>query len=338
MTNPKKRIAVIIINYNGEKLLNKFLPSIIEFSDKKISDIYVIDNNSDDDSVTLLKSKFPFVNTIINNKNYGYAKGYNEGIKNIKHDYFVFVNNDVEVTKNWLNPIFDTLESNNKIGTCQPKIISYNNKKFFDYAGASGGYIDYLGYPYCRGRIFDTIEIDKSQYNNETEIFWSSGSCFMIRSEIFFDLGGFDEDFFAHMEEIDLCWRVKRMGFINYCQPKSKVYHIGGKTLDYNNPRKTFLNFRNNLMMIAKNENFIEFLIKIPIRFILDSIASIKILFEKKSLIHFFSIHKAYFSFISYLPSILLKKRRESLNRISLKKIIIPFEYFIRGKKRFSDL
>jgi GT2 family glycosyltransferase len=338
MKNTDKRIAVILLNFNGKNLLERFLPYLMKYTDKKISNLYVIDNASNDDSVSFLKENYSSIKVIINKKNLGYAGGYNEGVKSIKADYYVFINTDVEVTSNWLNPLFNKMESNSNIGACQPKILSEKNKNYFEYAGASGGYIDFLGYPYCRGRIFDTIEKDYGQYNEEKEVFWTSGSCMIIQSSLFHKLNGFDKDFFAHMEEIDLCWRIKRKGFINYCIPKSVIYHIGGETLSYLNPKKTYLNFRNNLIMISKNDRFINLLYKIPSRLILDIFAAIKILINKKSIFHFTSILRAYLSFITFLPIIFFKKRNNKLNYINLKNLIIPFEYFIRGKKRFSDL
>ncbi len=338
MKKKEKRIAVILLNFNGEKLLQKFLPYIIKFNNFKISSIYLIDNKSSDKSVEICKKEFPEVTIIINKKNLGYAAGYNEGVKYIKADYFVFINTDVLVTKNWLIPLFNKMDSDNKIGACQPKILSEKKKEYFEYAGASGGYIDILGYPFCRGRIFDYIEKDKGQYNDEKEIFWTSGCCMMIRSKIFNKLKGFDKDFFAHMEEIDLCWRIKRLGYKNYCIPNSKVYHVGGQTLSYNSPNKTYLNFRNNLIMICKNDTIANLLYKIPTRFLLDIIASLKIFIEKKSFQHFFSVLKAYMSFFIFIPSIFVKKRNNKLNHIKLNNLIIPFEHFIKGKKRFSDL
>ena len=338
MIKSEKRISVAILNYNGEKYLKKFLPSIINFTDKKISSIYVIDNNSSDNSILLIKQKFPSIKVILNKKNYGYAKGYNVGLKNIKSDYIVLINNDVEVSKNWLIPMFNSMEQNNKIGSCQPKILSYENRTSFEYAGASGGYIDFLGYPYCRGRIFDTIELDKGQYDTSMEIFWSSGACMMIRNKLFKKLGGFDESFYAHMEEIDLCWRIKRLGLKNFCFPKSKVYHVGGGTLNYNNPKKTFLNFRNNLIMVAKNESLMSLIIKLPMRLFLDFIASFYLLIKNKSLLHFLEVIKAYISFIFMLPKLLFSKKKTKNNSIKINKSIIPIEYYLRGKKRFSDL
>jgi hypothetical protein len=338
MIKSEKRISIAILNYNGENYLKKFLPSIIKYSDKKLSSIYVIDNDSSDDSILLIKQKFPSVNIILNKKNYGYAKGYNLGLKKIKSDYIVLINNDVEVTKNWLLPMFHSMEEKNNIGSCQPKILSYENRNLFEYAGAAGGYIDFLGYPYCRGRIFNTLELDKGQYDSSKEIFWSSGACMMIRNDLFKKLGGFDQIFYAHMEEIDLCWRIKRLGLKNFCFPKSRVYHLGGGTLNYNNPKKTFLNFRNNLIMITKNEPLMSIIIKLPIRLFLDFFASIYLLIKNKSLIHFLEVIKAYISFILKLPQLLFKRKNTKMNSIKMNKSIIPLEYYLRGKKRFSDL
>lgn len=338
MINKKSRISVVILNYNGEKLLKKFLPSVIKYTDKTLSDIYVIDNDSQDGSIELLKDKFPDVKIIINSKNYGFAKGYNLGTLNITSDYIVFLNNDVEVTSNWLTPMLNLMDNNKDIGTCQPKILSFNERNKFEYAGASGGYLDYLGYPFCRGRIFDFIENDENQYDDKIEIFWSSGACFMMRNELFKKNNGFDESFFAHMEEIDLCWRIQSEGYKNYCVPKSKVYHLGGGTLGYNSPTKTYLNFRNNLLMILKNESLVSLIIKLPLRMIFDIVASFSFLIMKKSAFHFYAIYKAYFSFILRAPKILLNKKnynRKNSMRINL---IIPINYYLKGKKRFSDL
>ena len=333
-----KRIAVAILNYNGLNLLKKFLPSVVKYSDKKLSNIYIIDNGSDDKSITYVKNKFSEVKIIQNDNNYGYAGGYNKGLSKIDYDYYVLLNNAVEVRKGWLNPLFELLESDENFATCQPKIKSYYNKSKFDYAGGSGGYLDFLGYPFCRGRIFDSMEEDFGQYDDKKEIFWSSGACFMIKSKVFKKLNGFDFDFFAHMEEIDLCWRLKNLKYKNYCQPKSIVYHAGGETLSDNNPRKTYLNFRNNLIMILKNDNFFYAFPKIFIRLIFDTFASILISIKKKNIFHLVSILKAYIIFFLKIPKIIFSKRVGLSNNGKLKKNILPFQYFIMGKKRFSDL
>lgn len=338
MIKSTKKIAIVVINYNGKNLLKKFLPSLVKYSDIKISDIFIVDNNSDDGSVDFIKKNYSSVKIIQNDKNYGYAKGYNVGLNKIQSEYLVLINNDVEVSENWLDPMFNSMEQNKKIGSCQPKILSYKNRTTFEYAGAAGGYLDYLGYPYCRGRIFDTVELDKGQYDSPKEIFWSSGACMMVRNKLFKKLEGFDESFYAHMEEIDLCWRIKGLGFKNFCFPKSIVYHLGGGTLNYNSPKKTYLNFRNNLIMITKNESLISLTLKLPFRLFLDILASIYILIKNKSLLHFLEIIKAYVSFIIKLPHILFKKEKTKMNSNKLNKSIIPFEYYLRGKKRFSDL
>ena len=333
-----KKIAIAILNYNGLGLLKKFLPSVIEYSNNKLSSIYLIDNNSQDESLVFVRKNYPHIKIIENKKNYGYSKGYNIGLSEIKSEYYVLLNNDVEVTKNWLNPMIKLLESNENYATCQPKIRSSYERDRFDYAGASGGFIDLLYYPFCRGRIFNTIEKDKGQYDNEKEVFWSTGACLMIKSKIFKKLNGFDSDFFAHMEEIDLCWRLKNLNYKNYCQPKSLVYHSGGQTLDESNPKKTYLNFRNNLIMILKNENIFKVFPIIFIRTFFDFFASIKISFDKKNLFHILAVFLAYTAFIFKIPKIIFNKKVWISNRANPKKIILPIKYFFMGKKRFSDL
>lgn len=338
MKKKNKKVSVVVINYNGEDLLKKFFPSVNNYTNKDISDIYVIDNYSSDKSLEFLNNKYPAVNLIKNKKNYGYAGGYNRGLKNIKSEYVVLLNNDVEVTRNWLDIMIEKMEENNSIGSCQPKILSYTNKKKFEYAGACGGYLDLLGYPYCRGRIFDFTEEDKGQYDDDKEIFWSSGACIMLRNELFQKIGGFDESFFAHMEEIDLCWRLKAEGYTNYCFPESKVYHLGGGTLNYDNSKKTFLNFRNNLFMLAKNENRLSLILKIPLRLVFDLAAAMRFLIFEKSLKNFISILKAYLYLIIRLPSLLISKRK-SINKYSKESNrIIPIDFFLKRKKRFTDL
>ena len=338
MKKKNKKVSVVVINYNGEDLLKKFFPSVNNYTNKDISDIYVIDNYSSDKSLEFLNNKYPGVNLIKNKKNYGYAGGYNRGLKNIKSEYVVLLNNDVEVTRNWLDIMIEKMEENNSIGSCQPKILSYTNKKKFEYAGACGGYLDLLGYPYCRGRIFDFTEEDKGQYDDDKEIFWSSGACIMLRNELFQKIGGFDESFFAHMEEIDLCWRLKAEGYTNYCFPESKVYHLGGGTLNYDNSKKTFLNFRNNLFMLAKNENRLSLILKIPLRLVFDLAAAMRFLIYEKSLKNFISILKAYLYLIIRLPSLLISKRK-SINKYSkVSNRIIPIDFFLKRKKRFTDL
>jgi len=269
MSNTKT--AVVILNWNGKKFLEKFLPAVIEKSSAS-ADVYVADNCSSDDSVCFLKQKFPQVKIIKNKKNYGFSAGYNQALKQIEAEYFVLLNSDIEVTDNWIEPVINLMESDKTIGACQPKLMSFNDKSLFEYAGAAGGFIDKYGYPFCRGRLFQTIEEDKNQYNDTIEIFWATGACLFVRAEIFKKLGGLDDDFFAHMEEIDICWRMKNAGYkIMYC-PNSTVYHVGGGTLHKSNAKKTYLNFRNNLSLLFKNLPNKDFYKIFILRFILGQL------------------------------------------------------------------
>ena len=247
------KIAVVILNWNGRAkgLIEKYLPSVVKYSAN--ATVYVADNGSEDDSLLFIAQHFPTVKTIALEKNYGFTGGYNRALAQIEAEYFVLLNDDVEVTFKWLRPVIELMESDDKIAICQPKLLSYKDKTKFEYAGAAGGYIDYLGYPFCAGRLFEHIEEDKNQYNKVREIFWASGAAMFVKAKIFKEMGGLDEDFFAHMEEIDFCWRVKNAGYkVMYC-PDSVVYHYGGATLNKINPKKTYLNFRNNLLLLYKN-------------------------------------------------------------------------------------
>lgn len=251
MNQPK--VAVVILNYNGKSWLEQFLPNVIQHTTYSNAEIVIIDNASTDNSIDFLQQYFPQLTLVINKNNTGYAGGYNEGLKNIDSEYYVLLNSDVEVTENWIEHIIHFMLKDESMVACQPKILSYHERNKFEYAGAAGGFIDKYGYPFCRGRIFDTCEEDNGQYNQSSEIFWASGACFFIKADIFHKVGGFDADFFAHMEEIDLCWRLKNLGYkIGYCA-ESSVYHVGGGTLHKSNPRKTFLNFRNNRKLLRKN-------------------------------------------------------------------------------------
>ena len=246
------KIAVVILNWNGKDLLNKFLPSIIEYSEG--AQIYVADNASTDDSVDFVIQNHPSVKIIQNQVNGGYAKGYNDALKTLSEDIYVLLNSDVEVTPNWLDPIISKFSKDNSIAAAQPKILDYKNKEYFEYAGAAGGYLDKLGYPFCRGRIFNTLEKDNGQYNDTTEIFWASGACLFVRANAFWEAGALDEDYFAHQEEIDLCWRIKAKGGKIIYDGSSEVFHVGGATLDSGSPEKTFYNFRNSLFNLLKNK------------------------------------------------------------------------------------
>lgn len=247
------KVAVIILNWNGEKLLKEFLPSVIETTDSSIADVIVVDNGSSDSSVELIRNEFSQVKLIEFSENYGFAEGYNRAIKETGYPYTVLLNSDVATTEGWVNPLYEYMEDNPNVGACQPKIRAYANKSYFEYAGAAGGFIDKNGYPYCRGRVFDTVEEDKGQYDEPISIFWATGAALMVRSELYLKVGGLDKDFFAHMEEIDLCWRILLAGYDIAAVPQSMVYHLGGGSLPASNPRKTYLNFRNNLLMLHKN-------------------------------------------------------------------------------------
>jgi GT2 family glycosyltransferase len=328
------KIAVVILNWNGKKLLKQFLPSVIAHSN--VADIYVADNASTDDSIDFLKANYASIKIIQNKENGGYAKGYNDALKHIEADIFCLLNSDVEVTNNWLQPIIKTFIKESNTAIIQPKLLDYNKKDYFEYAGAAGGFIDKYGYPYCRGRIFNTIEKDNGQYNDPSEIFWASGACLFVRSNVFKKLNGLDEYFFAHMEEIDFCWRAKNIGHTIKYVGKSEIYHVGGATFSNTNPKKTFLNFRNSLFTITKNAKGNIFLL-IIIRLILDGIAGIKFLFEFKPL-HTFAIIKAHFSFYSHL-NYLLKHRNRTKNKVNYyQKTSIVFDYFVNKKTIYKSL
>ncbi len=340
-------VAIVILNYNGVDFLKKFLPSVLK-SDYENFSVHVADNGSNDTSIAFLKTSFPEVKIIDLKENHGFAKGYNLALEKVESDYLVLLNSDVEVSQNWIQPIIELMERDKTIGACQPKIKSYHNKEYFEYAGASGGWIDQLGYPFCRGRIFDKLEKDHGQYNNTSEIFWASGAAFFVREKLFKALGGFDPDYFAHAEEIDLCWRIKRAGFKVMVKPRSVIYHVGGGTLDYLNPRKTFLNFRNTLFTILKNEPKRKLFWLIPTRLILDGVAGGLFLFQGK-FSHIKSILQAHGSFYSSFFSMIKKRKmyNEKIQKISISnkpnKVGIyqgsmVWQYYIKQVKFFKNL
>jgi GT2 family glycosyltransferase len=326
------KIAVVILNWNGVKLLEEFLPYIVNYSPE--ADIYVADNASTDDSVAFVKTNFPSVQIIQNKSNLGFAEGYNEALKSVEAEIFALVNSDIEVTENWLKPILQTFENEPKTAIIQPKILDYKNKEYFEYAGAAGGFTDKYGYMFCRGRIFDTLEKDNGQYDDNCEIFWASGACFFIRSSVYRQLKGFDADFFAHQEEIDLCWRAFNKGLMIKYNSKSVVFHLGGATLQQGNPKKTFLNFRNSLLMMLKNLPKNQLFPVLFIRLILDGIAGIHFLFQGKFK-HLLAILKAHFAFYYLLPSSYKKREPfQAENYFKTKSII--FQYYIKGGKIFE--
>lgn len=328
------KIAVVILNWNGTKLLEQFLPSVMNYSLE--AEIYVADNASTDDSIDFVKANFPKVKIIKNDANFGFAKGYNEALKLIDAEIFALVNSDVEVTENWLLPILKTFENEPETAIIQPKILDFKRKEYFEYAGAAGGFIDKYGYPYCRGRIFETLEKDNGQYDDSCEIFWASGACFFIRSSVFRELNGFDDDFFAHQEEIDLCWRAYNKGYKTKYISQSVIYHVGGATLQLGNPKKTQLNFRNSLLMLLKNIPNNQLFTVIFIRLVLDAIAGIKFLFQRKFK-HFLAIIKAHFEFYSLFLSNYKKRADFQSEKYYTKKSIV-YLYFIKKIKVFNDI
>ncbi|MBE0637648.1 MAG: glycosyltransferase family 2 protein [Bacteroidales bacterium] len=331
------KIAIVILNWNGKKFLEMFLPKVVETS-RNIAGVYVADNGSTDDSLAFLENNFPSVKIIRHAMNLGFAAGYNRALNQIDADYYVLLNSDIEVTQHWIEPVIELMESDAQIAACQPKIRSYNNRHLFEYAGAAGGFIDRFGYPFCRGRIFQSIEEDHGQYDEVSEIFWASGACLFIRATCFNQAGCLDDDFFAHMEEIDLCWRLKHLGYkIMYCG-NSTVYHIGGGSLDKSSPRKTYLNIRNNSTLLYKNLPKEQLIPVFLARFFLDMMASVKFLVDG-GFRHFIAVSRAHFGFyFSY------KKNRIKRNKIRHKHVSqiyngnIALDHFLKGKRKFSQL
>ncbi len=337
----KSRVAVVILNFNGKQFLEQFLPSVTKFSANH--KIIVADNNSTDDSVNFLKSNYTSVQIVQNTSNTGFAQGYNDALKNIDAEYYVLLNSDVEVTQNWIEDVVSLMDSNPSIAACQPKILDFNNRNKFEYAGAAGGFIDKYGYPFCRGRVFNSLEEDTKQFNDSAEVFWATGACMFVRSKAFWEVGGFDGDYFAHMEEIDLCWRLKNIGYKIFVEPKSVVYHVGGGTLNKLSSRKTFLNFRNNLTTLTKNHPPRFLFFKIIFRMNLDGIAAFKFLLDGQPK-HFLAVLRAHFAYYGWLPKTLAKRKKAKLHtsfKFTLSKAYdgnIVLEHFIRKKKTFSEL
>ncbi|UMB61552.1 glycosyltransferase family 2 protein [Lutibacter sp. A80] len=331
------KIAIVILNWNGQQLLEKFLPTLLNFSNQKHVEIYVADNASTDTSISYVKKTFPTVKIVENKKNGGYAKGYNDALKYIEADIYGLINSDIEVTEGWLNPIISTFNTAPETSILQPKILDYKNKALFEYAGAAGGFIDKFGYPFCRGRIFSELEKDNSQFNDTCEIFWASGACFFIKSNVFKELNGFDEDYFAHQEEIDLCWRAKNLNYNIKYVGASTVYHVGGATLKEESPRKSFLNFRNSLFTLVKNVPKKQLFGILFMRLILDGIAGVKFLIELRPM-HTIAIIKAHFSF--YIQFSKMFRKRGTLEKRTdyFRTKSIVWQHFILGKKKYSTI
>jgi GT2 family glycosyltransferase len=335
-------LSIVILNWNGEAYLEQFLPTLVQHSQLQDVEIVVADNNSSDDSLEFLAGNYPQIKVIRLDENYGFSGGYNRALKQLSSTYFLLLNSDIEVTEGWLEPLIEKMESNDRIAACTPKLKDFNKPTHFEYAGAAGGYIDYLGYPFCRGRIFDHMEEDQGQYDDSTEIFWGSGACLMLRSSLYTQSGRLDDQFFAHMEEIDLCWRLQRMGYQIHYVPQSTVYHVGGGTLARGNPQKTFLNFRNNLLLLYKNlpENQRDRILFL--KMILDGISALRFLIQGDTK-DFMAVIRAH---VAYNGMKQTYNGTKGPNNPQDKHVIVPgiyprsivADFFLNGKKRFDQL
>jgi GT2 family glycosyltransferase len=336
------KTAVIILNWNGIHYLRQFLPIVCKHTDLPGTEIIVVDNGSSDDSVSFLRSTFPTVKVIEFKQNYGFAMGYCKALASIQATYYVLLNSDVEVSPGWLEPLIETMEANPVLGACMPKLLSHDQHNYFEYAGASGGFIDRFGYPFCRGRILSTLENDNGQYNDFRNIFWASGACMFIRAEAYSKAGGLDCEFFAHMEEIDLCWRMHRLGYTIAVVPQSTVYHVGGGTLPNNTPLKLYLNYRNNLFLLFKNLPVFQLIPVIFIRMLLDGMSALTYLCSGSGRF-FVAVIRAHLAFQRRIP-LLIKMRRQLRGTVRTGKFSeiypgsIVFDFFIRRKRYFSQL
>ncbi len=336
------RIAIVILNWNGRKMLEQYLPSVLMYSRDEAT-IYVADNASTDDSLDVMRKHFPEVKLIQFDQNWGFAEGYNRALQQVEAAYYVIMNSDIEVTHHWLTPLTEFMDNHPEVAACQPKLLSMANKEKFEYAGASGGFIDRLGYPFCRGRVFDTVEYDNGQYDNTAQVMWATGACLMIRSNDFHAVGGFDSRFFAHCEEIDLCWRLALRGRKVYCIPDSQVYHVGGGTLPKGNPMKTYLNFRNNLTMLYKNLPDSDLRHVMHLRWWLDYVAAFQTLIFNRNVGDFRAIYRARRDFKrwkkEYAP---IRQQLQSTTASTYqdirKPISILWQYYAKGRRLYSRL
>ena len=351
-----KHVAIVILNWNGRQMLQKFLPSVLKYSllDSEgeagwraphhstpihlTSEVIVADNGSTDDSVAFLRENYPDLRIIELDRNYGFAGGYNRALEQVKAKYYVLLNSDVECTPHWIQPVINMMEHNRKWAVAQPKMLMYDRRNTFEYAGAAGGFIDSLGYPFCRGRLFSTFENDHGQYDTEENIFWASGAAMFVRARVWNKLGGLDEDFFAHMEEIDFCWRAKNAGYtVRYC-PKSQVFHVGGGTLPKSSPMKTMLNFRNNLSMLYKNLPEKKLKKTIRLRLLLDNLAALKFLFEGK-VAEFHAVYTAHREFKALIPDLELKRQQQTQEQVSgIYTGMLLIEYYLLRRHIFTSL
>jgi len=331
------KAAVVILNWNGKKFLEQFLPVVIKHS-KESAEIIVADNASTDDSVAFLREHYPDIRIILNQTNGGFAKGYNDALKLVDAEYFILLNSDIEVTPHWIDPVLQLMDADKSIAACQPKILSFYEKDKFEYAGAAGGFIDKYGYPFCRGRIFLSMETDLGQYNDACEVFWATGACMFVRAEYYHSYGGLDEDFFAHMEEIDFCWRMKNNQLkIMYC-PDSMVYHIGGGTLPKSSWRKTYLNFRNNLTLLFKNLPKNRIIPVFIVRLFMDRIAALKFLAEG-GFRDYLAVTRAHLYFYLHFDRIRKKRKMQKINKVGpMYHGNIVLDHYIFKKTKFTDL
>lgn len=332
-------VAVVILNWNGKELLKRFLPGVLQ-SDYSNLQIVIGDNASTDGSVTFIAENYPQVHILENDKNYGFAEGYNRILRQLDADYFILLNSDVDVPVNWIRPVIQSMERDQQVAVAQPKIKWYSDPLLFEYAGGAGGFMDRNAFPFCRGRLFDQLEDDRGQYNDQIEVFWASGAAFFIRQKQWIESGGLDPDLFAHMEEIDLCWRLKNMGYKIIYSPDAEVYHVGGGTLDAKNPYKVFLNFRNNLMIMQKNLPFYEAMLSLTVRMCIDFVAFIQFLLKGETKFAF-AVNKAHYQFLKNMSRTAAKrasKQKSFISHTGVYHSSIVWAFFIRGIRRFSDL
>lgn len=339
-----EKLAIVILNWNGKQMLQTYLPKVLACSrDEAV--VYVADNASTDDSLAMLNEKFPEVRQIVLDKNWGFADGYNKALARVDAEYYVLLNSDVEVTPGWLTPLVSFMDAHPEVCACQPKLLSVADKSKFEYAGACGGFLDRYGYPYCRGRVFDTVEQDNGQYDDIHEVLWTTGACMMVRSKDYWAVNGLDGRFFAHNEEIDMCWRMRMMGRQLFCIPQSKVYHVGGGTLPKGNPMKTYLNFRNNLTMLYKNLPEKELRYVMRVRWFLDYVAAWQTLILNRNVGDFKAIYRARHDFMKWRTEFRPERKEHQIDRVEPRvprtlrtSFCLVWQYYARGRKKYTNL
>lgn len=336
------KLAIVILNWNGASMLRQYLPSVLQYSHEEAV-VYVADNASTDDSLELLRQHFPEVELILFDKNWGFAEGYNKAFGQIDAEYYLLLNSDIEVTHHWLTPLLEFMDAHEEVAACQPKLLSMADRDQFEYAGASGGFLDRYGYPFCRGRIFDTVERDNGQYDYQSEVLWATGAALCVRARIYKEVGGLDSRFFAHNEEIDMCWRMRLLGYKIYCLPESIVYHVGGGTLPKSNPMKTYLNFRNNLTMLYKCLSDNDLRPVMRWRWWLDYLAAWQMLVLKRNVGDFKAVYRARRDFRRWRKDFLADREQIQQSRVQnelpeQRSFSLLWQYYVKGRKRFSEL